>query len=47
MLGGTPSPASRRLMKTPSRGTLSPKGERAGFSHRPIQAGTPSPACGP
>jgi hypothetical protein len=21
-------------MKTPSRGTLSPKGERAGFSHR-------------
>jgi hypothetical protein len=31
---GTPSPAPRQLMKTLSRGTLSPKGERAGFSHR-------------
>jgi hypothetical protein len=34
MLAATPSPAPRRLVKRPSRGTLFPKGERAGFSHR-------------
>jgi hypothetical protein len=28
---GTPSPGPRRLMKTPSWATLSPKGERGGF----------------
>jgi len=31
--GWTPSPVPRWLVKTPSRSTLSPKGERAGFSH--------------
>jgi hypothetical protein len=31
---GTPSPVPRRLAKTPSRATLSPKGERAKFSHK-------------
>jgi hypothetical protein len=28
----TPSPVPRRLVKAPSRATLSPRGERAGFS---------------
>ena len=31
---GTPSPDPLRLMKTPSRATLSPKGERAGWRGR-------------
>jgi len=30
--GWTPSPGPRRLEKAPSRATLSPKGERVGFS---------------
>jgi len=36
---GTPSPVPRRLMKTPSRATLSPKGERAGLSHKLCRRG--------
>jgi hypothetical protein len=36
---GTPSPVPLRLMKAPSRATLSPKGERAGWWGRGSTAG--------